>query len=68
MFVSVTIEEGGRCLTFRRSAFHAGGQAIWIARILAQLGVRPRFVHLLVESGCALRGLALQWNIELGRS
>lgn len=65
MFLSVTIEEGSTPAV-QEIHFHAAGQAIWIARMLAQLGVRPLVCAPLGgESGCALRGLALQWDIEL---
>lgn len=65
MFLSVTIEEGQDDET-QEIHFHAGGQGIWVARMLAHLGQRPVVCAPLGgESGRALYGLAREWQIEL---
>lgn len=65
MFLSVTIEEGNGT-DEQEIHFHAGGQGIWVARMLANLGERPVVCAPLGgESGRALYGLAREWQIEL---
>ncbi|GGI08540.1 PfkB family carbohydrate kinase [Egicoccus halophilus] len=45
---------------------HAGGQGIWIARMLRQLGAQPIVCAPVGgESGRAFRGLTADWGIEL---
>ena len=65
MFLSVTIEEG-KDDESQEIHFHAGGQGIWVARMLSHLGQRPVVCAPLGgESGRALYGLAWEWQIDL---
>lgn len=65
LFVTITIEEGAGD-DGDEIHLHPGGQAIWVARMLAHLGERPVVCTPLGgESGRALEGLARAWQIEL---
>lgn len=46
--------------------FHAGGQAVWVARMVSHLGERPVLCAPLGgETGRALEGLLRDWDIDL---
>lgn len=63
--MSITIEAGNSPAT-PEIHLHAGGQGVWIARMLALLGQRPVVCAPVGgEAGQALRGLAQAWDIEL---
>lgn len=63
VFVSVTIEAGAESDDIH---VHAGGQGIWVARMLRQLELRPVVCAPVGgESGRTLVGLVRAWGIEL---
>lgn len=65
VFLSVTVETGTDP-DGDEIHLHAGGQGVWVARMLRHLGHRPVVcVPLGGESGRAVRGLARAWDIEL---
>lgn len=66
LFLSVTIEDGGDDPDTQDIHVHAGGQGIWVARMLTNLGERPVVCAPLGgESGRALHGLARVWDIDV---
>lgn len=65
MFVTITIEAGSSAEA-QEIHLHAGGQGVWIARMLRTLGQHPVVCAPLGgESGRALDGLAGEWEITL---
>lgn len=65
LFVSITIE-ASTADELPEIHLHAGGQGIWVARMLAHLGEAPVVCGPLGgETGRALRGLAREWDIAL---
>lgn len=63
LFTSITIEGNGERDDIH---IHAGGQGIWVARMIRQLGERPVVCAPVGgESGRALRGLIQDWKIDL---
>lgn len=63
VFVSITIEPGEAADEIH---LHAGGQGIWVARMLHQLGHHPRVCAPIGgESGRALLGLIGAWGVEI---
>jgi 1-phosphofructokinase len=65
VFVSVTIEAGDDADDIH---VHAGGQGIWIARMLRHLGTRPTVCAPVGgEAGRALLGLVREWGVDLQR-
>jgi 1-phosphofructokinase len=61
--ISITIEPGPDADDIH---IHAGGQGIWVARMLRQLGARPVVVAPVGgESGRTLVGLTGEWGIDL---
>lgn len=65
VFLSVTVEEGTDP-SGDEIHLHAGGQGVWVARMLRHLGHQPVVcVPLGGESGRAFRGLARDWEIDL---
>ncbi|MFA9446750.1 1-phosphofructokinase family hexose kinase [Egicoccus sp. AB-alg6-2] len=64
VWVTVTIEQDA--LGDDDVHLHAGGQGIWIARMLRQLGAEPIVCAPVGgESGRAFQGLTADWGIEL---
>jgi 1-phosphofructokinase len=65
VFLSITIEDGGR-EEADDIHLHAGGQGIWVARMLRHLGRRAVVCAPVGgESGRALAGLTHEWGIDL---
>ena len=65
LYLSVTIEDGPEPGA-PEIHVHAGGQGIWVARMLVALGERPVVCAPLGgETGRALRGLAREWGIDV---
>lgn len=63
VYTSITIEGDADAQDIH---IHAGGQAIWVARMIRHLGGQPVVCAPLGgESGRALRGLVQDWGIEL---
>jgi 1-phosphofructokinase len=61
--ISITIEPGPDADDIH---IHAGGQGIWVARMLRQLGARPVVVAPVGgEAGRTLVGLTGEWGIDL---
>lgn len=65
LFMSITIEPGSSPAA-PEIHLHAGGQGVWIARMLVLLGQRPVVCAPVGgEAGQALLGLAQAWDIDL---
>ena len=65
VFVTITIEDGPS-ESAQEIHLHAGGQGMWIARMLHTLGERPVVCAPVGgESGRALDGLAREWDVVL---
>lgn len=63
LYTSITIEPNGDGDDIH---IHAGGQAIWVARMIRHLRERPVVCAPIGgESGRALRGLIQEWGIDL---
>ena len=66
VFVTVTIEDTDD-VEGDDIHFHPGGQGLWVARMLRQLGERPVLCSPLGgETGRVLRSLIGQWGIDMG--
>lgn len=67
LFLSVTIEDGSPEHPAAHDIHvHAGGQGVWVARMLVNLGEHPVVCAPLGgETGRALHGLARSWDIDV---
>ncbi|MBY5163615.1 1-phosphofructokinase family hexose kinase [Salsipaludibacter albus] len=66
LFVTITIEQDAGHEERDEIHLHAGGQAVWVARMVSHLGERPVVCAPLGgETGMAMEGLVRDWQIEL---